>query len=96
MVRSLSVSNSEQIFVSTSKDKLAKVWKLGNHGSGSSKVSCQLTYSGHSKTVSGAKLMEEMGHVVSCDGSVHVSGSLRQFKRGGWVLLLFLLSRCGT
>lgn len=73
MVRSLAVSDNEQIFVSTSKDKMAKVWKLGNHGDGSSRLNCCLTYSGHSKSVIGAELVEGIDQVVSCDGSVHVS-----------------------
>ena len=73
MVRSLAVSDNEQVFVSTSKDKTAKIWKLGNHGDGSSRLNCCLTYSGHSKTVIGAELMEGIDQVVSCDGSVHVS-----------------------
>ncbi len=73
MVRSLAVSNSETFFVSTSKDRMAKVWKLGNYGDGDGTILASLTYNGHSKSVLGAELLEGAGQVVSCDGTAHVS-----------------------
>ncbi len=73
VVRSLVVSDSETFFVSASKDKLAKVWKLDNCGDGDGMISASLTYSGHSKSLLGAELLEGTGQVVSCDGAAHVS-----------------------
>ncbi len=72
-MRSLAVSDSESFFVSTSKDKTAKVWKLGSYGDGDGTTLPSLTYNGHSKTVLGAELLEGLGQAVSCDGAAHVS-----------------------
>ncbi len=59
--------------MSASKDKMAKVWKLGNYGDGDGTTMPSLTYNGHSKTVLGVELLEGLGQVVSCDGAAHVS-----------------------
>ena len=73
VIRAMTVSDSEHIFVSVSRDKTARVWKLGNHGDGEGTIGPSLTYSHHSKAVWGVELLEGAGQVVSCDGTVHVS-----------------------
>lgn len=75
VVRSMAVSDSETMFVSASRDKTARVWRLGNHGDGEGTVGPSLTYNGHSKPVLGVELLEGLGQVLSCDGAVHVSNS---------------------
>ena len=61
------------MLVSVSRDKSARVWRLGNHGDGDGCTSPSLTYSNHTKAVWGVELLEGVGQVVSCDGTVHVS-----------------------
>jgi len=72
-VRDLAVSNSEHYFVSVSRDKTAKVWKMSNHGDGEGTIPSSLTYAGHSKALFGVELLEGVGQAVSCDGTAHVS-----------------------
>ena len=73
LVKAMAVSDSEHMFVSVSKDRTARVWKLSNHGDGDGSTSPSLTYSNHAKVVWGVELLEGVGQVVSCDGTVHVS-----------------------
>ena len=72
-IKCLASADGEHYFVSGSKDRMAKVWSIRNHGTGSGSVGCRLTYSGHQKPVFAVELMENLDSVASCDGSVHVS-----------------------
>ena len=72
-IKSISVLDSEHLFVSGSKDRTVKIWSLYNEGDGSAALSPRLTYSLHQKPVAKVDVINQQ-NVVSCDGgSVHVS-----------------------
>ncbi len=72
-IKSISVLDSEHLFVSGSKDKTVKIWSLYNEGDGTASLLPRLTYVGHQKPVTKVDVVNQQ-NVVSCDGgSVHVS-----------------------
>jgi len=71
-VKSIHALESENSFLTGSRDKTAKVWALRSQGDGSDAVSCQWTYGQHRKSVFSVHFLEGHGRVASCDGNVHV------------------------
>ena len=99
-MRSLAVSDTENFFLSASKDRTVKLWLLRNQGTGSVHLSPHLTYSQHQKAVSHVELISATGNAVSCDGTVHVSHSTlepyRQSLEPGQLALQNLGPICTT
>ncbi|XP_050432817.1 WD repeat-containing protein 81 [Adelges cooleyi] len=71
-VKSLSVLDNENSFISSSRDKTVKLWSLRNQGDGDSVSQCQYTYNKHKKSVLSVTYMEKFHTVASCDSSIHI------------------------
>ncbi len=75
-IRALCTMGNENSFVSSSKDKLVKLWSLRNQGDGTYKSQCRYTYAYHRKAVFAATFLEAPRLVATCDGVVHVRSNL--------------------
>ncbi|XP_049716263.1 WD repeat-containing protein 81 isoform X1 [Elephas maximus indicus] len=64
--------NSEDFFLSASKDRTVRLWPLYNYGDGTSETAPRLVYAQHRKSVFYVGQLEAPQYVVSCDGAVHV------------------------
>ncbi|KAL8618351.1 hypothetical protein ACOMHN_047423 [Nucella lapillus] len=71
-IRCIVPMDTENCFISASKDKTVKLWALTSCGDGTSKVPCQWTYQHHKKSVFSVVYVESMRQVASCDSTVHV------------------------
>jgi len=71
-VRSLSVLNGENSFLSGGKDKTVRLWSLRNSGDGSGVGAPQSVYTGHRKPVFSVTYLETSGLAASCDGGVQL------------------------
>ncbi|PVD25475.1 hypothetical protein C0Q70_13131 [Pomacea canaliculata] len=71
-IRSLLVMDTENCFLSTSKDKTVRLWSITSQGDGISRVPCQWIYQHHKKSVFSVAFVESLRLVASCDSSVHV------------------------
>ena len=71
-VRDIYIPNNEHYFLSASRDKTVKFWRLKNHGNGTAQIGCGKTYDKHSKPVFAVQSIESKRFAVSCDGTVHV------------------------
>lgn len=75
---------SENIFISASRDKTVKLWSLSNHGNGEGISHPQLTYSLHQRAIVGLEYLPARGQVASCGTKLHVSFYVAAF------MMLFL------
>ncbi|VVC43494.1 Hypothetical protein CINCED_3A014103 [Cinara cedri] len=71
-VKSLSVLDNENSFISSSRDKTVKLWSLRNQGNGNGISQCQYTYTRHRKSVLSVAYLEKFRMVASCDSSIHI------------------------
>ncbi|ESO90187.1 hypothetical protein LOTGIDRAFT_233981 [Lottia gigantea] len=71
-IRSLFVMDSENSFISASKDKTVKLWSLSSLGDGNGKCSCVYNYQHHKKSVFSVAYVETARLVASCDSTVHI------------------------
>ncbi|XP_076442450.1 WD repeat-containing protein 81-like [Babylonia areolata] len=71
-IRCIVPMDTENCFISASKDKTVRLWALTSCGDGTSKLPCQWTYQHHKKSVFSVAYVESMRQVASCDSTVHV------------------------
>ncbi|KAK3093971.1 hypothetical protein FSP39_022380 [Pinctada imbricata] len=71
-VRSLTVLNNENSFISASKDKTVKLWSIKCFGDGTGKSKCQMTYHRHKKSIFSVVYLDSVRLVATCDSSVHI------------------------
>ncbi|KAK3578526.1 hypothetical protein CHS0354_007782 [Potamilus streckersoni] len=71
-IRSITVLDSENSFISASKDKTVKLWSLCSFGDGSGKCKYQASYEQHKKSVFSVVYLENIRLVASCDSTVHI------------------------
>ena len=70
---------TENIFISASRDKTVKLWSLSNHGNGEGISHPKLTYSLHQKAIVGLEHLPAKGQVASCGNKLHVSFCVAAF-----------------
>ncbi|KAK7504154.1 hypothetical protein BaRGS_00004458, partial [Batillaria attramentaria] len=71
-IRCIMGMDTENCFISASKDKTVRLWALTSCGDGTSRVPCQFTYQHHKKSVFSVAYVESMRQLASCDSTVHV------------------------
>ncbi|KAH3845168.1 WD repeat-containing protein 81-like [Dreissena polymorpha] len=71
-IRSLTRLDSENSFISASKDTTVKLWSIQNFGDGNGRCRCQYTYGDHKKSVFSVAYLENLRLVASCDSTVHI------------------------
>ncbi|KAL3874505.1 hypothetical protein ACJMK2_037514 [Sinanodonta woodiana] len=71
-IRSITVLDNENSFISASKDKTVKLWSLSSFGDGSGKCKYQGSYEQHKKSVFSVVYLENIRLVASCDSTVHI------------------------
>ncbi|XP_012942081.1 WD repeat-containing protein 81 [Aplysia californica] len=71
-IRSIYTMDTENCFISASKDKTVRLWSINCCGDGSRKQTSQFCYSRHKKSVFSVAYVESMRLVASCDSTVHV------------------------
>jgi len=73
-VKCIDALDSENSFLTASRDKTVKVWSLRSQGDGSESVGPQWTFAQHKKGVffTTASFIENLRQVASCDGVIHL------------------------
>ncbi|CAL1537327.1 unnamed protein product [Lymnaea stagnalis] len=71
-IRSLHTMDTENCFISASKDKTVRLWSINSCGDGMKREGCQFCYTRHKKSVFSVAYVESMRLVASCDSTVHV------------------------
>ncbi|GFR67396.1 WD repeat-containing protein 81 [Elysia marginata] len=71
-IRSLYTMDTENCFISASKDKTVRLWSIDSQGEGLTKQRCQFCYSRHKKSVFSVAYVESCRLVASCDSTVHI------------------------
>ena len=71
-VKSISVLDNENSFISGGKDRTVRLWSLRSSGEGEFSGTAQWIYSGHKKSVFSVGYLSQKGYAVSCDGSIHI------------------------
>ncbi|GFO33505.1 WD repeat-containing protein 81 [Plakobranchus ocellatus] len=71
-IRSLYTMDTENCFISASKDKTVRLWSIDSQGDGLTKQACQFCYSRHKKSVFSVAYVESCRLVASCDSTVHI------------------------
>ncbi|KAH9519567.1 hypothetical protein Btru_003023 [Bulinus truncatus] len=71
-IRSILTMDTENCFISASKDKTVRLWSINSCGDGLKKQSSQFCYSRHKKSVFSVTYVESMRQVASCDSTVHI------------------------
>ena len=96
-VKSLSVLDNENSFLSGGKDRTVRLWSIRNTGEGETSVNAQSVFSGHKKTVFSVHYLETQGLVASCDGTFllwdpFVCSTVREYEAGRGVTYCVLRS----
>jgi len=96
-VKSLSVLDNENSFLSGGKDRTVRLWSIRNTGEGETCVNAQSVFSGHKKTVFSVHYLESQGKVASCDGTLvmwdpFVCSTVREYEAGRGVTYCVLRS----
>ena len=96
-VKSLSVLDNENSFLSGGKDRTVRLWSIRNIGEGESSVNAQSVFSGHKKTVFSVHYLATQGLVASCDGTLllwdpFVCSTVREYEPGRGVTYCVLRS----
>ncbi|KAK3712669.1 hypothetical protein RRG08_058571 [Elysia crispata] len=71
-IRSLYTMDTENCFISASKDKTVRLWSIESQGEGNTKQRCQFCYNRHKKSVFSVAYVESCRRVASCDSTVHI------------------------
>ncbi|KAK6998450.1 WD repeat-containing protein 81 [Biomphalaria glabrata] len=71
-IRSIHAMDTENCFISASKDKTVKLWSINSCGDGMKKQTSQFCYMRHKKSVFSVCYVESMRLVASCDSTVHI------------------------
>ncbi|RUS77104.1 hypothetical protein EGW08_015141, partial [Elysia chlorotica] len=71
-IRSLYTMDTENCFISASKDKTVRLWSIDSQGGGLTKQRCQFCYNRHKKSVFSVAYVESCRLVASCDSTVHI------------------------
>ena len=96
-VKSLSVLDNENSFLSGGKDRTVRLWSIRNSGEGESSVNAQSVFSGHKKSVFSVNYIETKGFVASCDGTLlvwdpFVCSTVQEYEAGKGVTYCVLRS----
>jgi len=93
-IKCLDVHNNEQIFVTSSKDNLIKIWNVDNS-------QCLRTYTGHRGVVTGLEFLDSGNIIASSDGVIQVwdpekNVRLTQLDTDNTVLVMQCIDKGGT